>query len=103
MNAAHEAPCALDGPLAAALDLMISVLLQGKLILLITNSDYQYTERMMSFAYDRYLKAEGMQWRDLFDMVSCRASTLHRLLLYCAVVPACREDLQALLLISSAC
>lgn len=55
---------------------MFLVLLQGKLLLLITNSDYEYTERMMSFAYDRYLKAEGMQWRDLFDMVSCRAFTL---------------------------
>ena len=76
VNAAGEAPCATYGPLAAALQLMFSVLLQGKLILLITNSDYQYTERMMSFAYDRYLKAEGMQWRDLFDMVSCRAFAL---------------------------
>lgn len=37
--------------------------------MLITNSDYQYTDRMMSHAYDRYLKAEGMTWRDVFDMV----------------------------------
>ena len=42
---------------------------QGKLLLLITNSDYEYTNCMMKFAYDRYLAAEGMQWRDLFDMV----------------------------------
>ena len=75
MNAANQAQCALYG-LTAALQLRFCLLLQGKLILLITNSDYQYTERMMSFAYDRYLKAEGMQWRDLFDMVSCRASPL---------------------------
>lgn len=27
----------------------------GKQLLLITNSDYQYTNRMMSFAYDRFL------------------------------------------------
>lgn len=40
----------------------------GKLLLLITNSDYVYTNKMMSFAYDRFLP-EGMTWRDLFDMV----------------------------------
>jgi hypothetical protein len=39
---------------------------------LITNSDYEYTNRMMSHAYDRYLEDEGMKWRDLFDMVSPR-------------------------------
>jgi hypothetical protein len=43
---------------------------------------FRYTNCMMSFAYDRYLKAEGMHWRDLFDMVcsdrhvSCSASSL---------------------------
>ncbi|GAX76350.1 hypothetical protein CEUSTIGMA_g3796.t1 [Chlamydomonas eustigma] len=40
----------------------------GKQLLLITNSDYEYTNQMMSFAYDRFLP-EGMKWRDLFDMV----------------------------------
>ncbi len=57
--------------------------MQGKLLLLITNSDYEYTNCMMKFAYDRYLAAEGMQWRDLFDMVSqkrcCVAWLLHLL------------------------
>jgi hypothetical protein len=43
----------------------------GKMLLLITNSDYEYTERMMTYAYDRFLP-EGMKWRDLFDMVSLR-------------------------------
>ena len=43
----------------------------GKMLLLITNSDYQYTERMMSYAYDRFLP-EGMKWRDLFDTVRGR-------------------------------
>jgi hypothetical protein len=43
--------------------------MQGKTLMLITNSDYQYTDRMMSHAYDRYLEAEGMTWRDIFDMV----------------------------------
>lgn len=28
----------------------------GKQLLLITNSDYEYTERMMSFAFNRYLR-----------------------------------------------
>jgi hypothetical protein len=32
----------------------------GKMLLLITNSDYEYTERMMSYAYDRFLP-EGMK------------------------------------------
>jgi hypothetical protein len=32
-------------------------------------SDYEYTQQMMSFAYDRHLPA-GTTWRDLFDMVS---------------------------------
>lgn len=40
----------------------------GKMLLLITNSDYEYTSQMMSFAYDRHLPS-GMAWRDLFDMV----------------------------------
>jgi hypothetical protein len=38
------------------------------MLLLITNSDYEYTARMMAFAYDRFLP-DGMTWRDLFDMV----------------------------------
>ena len=40
----------------------------GKQLLLITNSDYEYTDRMMSFAYNRFLP-HGMKWRELFDMV----------------------------------
>jgi hypothetical protein len=44
----------------------------GKMLLLITNSDYEYTARMMAFAYDRFLPA-GMTWRDLFDMVRRQA------------------------------
>lgn len=41
----------------------------GKKLLLITNSDYQYTNTMMSFAYDRFLPGD-MGWQDMFDMVS---------------------------------
>ena len=40
----------------------------GKALLLITNSDYEYTDQMMSYAYNRFLP-EGSTWRDLFDMV----------------------------------
>jgi hypothetical protein len=40
----------------------------GKQLLLITNSDFHYTDRMMSFAYDCFLPP-GQTWRDLFDMV----------------------------------
>ncbi len=40
----------------------------GKKLLLITNSDYLYTQQLMSYAYDRFLPS-GMKWRDLFDMV----------------------------------
>lgn len=41
----------------------------GKRLLLITNSDYHYTDRMMQHSFDRFLPNE-MGWRDLFDMVS---------------------------------
>lgn len=44
----------------------------GKQLLLITNSDYEYTSVMMSYAYDRFLP-KGMTWRDLFDMVITNA------------------------------
>lgn len=40
----------------------------GKFLMLITNSDYEYTNQMMTYAYDRFLP-EGTTWRDLFDMV----------------------------------
>lgn len=40
----------------------------GKKLLLITNSDYHYTNKMMQFAFDQFLP-DGMSWRELFDMV----------------------------------
>lgn len=55
--------------------LTISALAQGKILLLITNSDYQYTDVMMTYCYDRFLP-QGMRWRDLFDMV-CSAHPSH--------------------------
>ncbi len=40
----------------------------GKKLLLITNSDWNFSAAMMAFAFDRFLPA-GMGWRDLFDLV----------------------------------
>ncbi|KAJ7955338.1 5-nucleotidase [Quillaja saponaria] len=40
----------------------------GKRLLLITNSDYQYTDKMMQHSFNRYLPND-MDWRDLFDIV----------------------------------
>ncbi|XP_020593552.1 cytosolic purine 5'-nucleotidase isoform X2 [Phalaenopsis equestris] len=40
----------------------------GKKLLLITNSDYHYTNKMMHYAFNRFLPND-MGWRDLFDMV----------------------------------
>jgi 5'-nucleotidase len=40
----------------------------GKKLLLITNSEWSYTQHMMSFAFDRFLP-DGMTWRSLFDVV----------------------------------
>ena len=44
----------------------------GKRLLLITNSDWQYTRAMMSYAFDRWLPA-GRGWRDLFDLIIVEA------------------------------
>jgi hypothetical protein len=49
----------------------------GKKLLLITNSDYHYTDKMMQHSFNRFLPND-MGWRDLFDIVS-------RLLLYAAL------------------
>lgn len=40
----------------------------GKKLMLITNSDWPYTRRLMTYAFDKHLP-EGMTWRDLFDLV----------------------------------
>ncbi len=45
----------------------------GKQLLLITNSDWSYTRRMMSYAIDRFCPA-GTNWRDLFDVVIVSAN-----------------------------
>ncbi|KAL3727894.1 hypothetical protein ACJRO7_032612 [Eucalyptus globulus] len=40
----------------------------GKKLLLITNSDYHYTDKMMKHSFNRFLP-NNMDWRDLFDIV----------------------------------
>ncbi len=47
-------------------------------------ADFHYTDKMMSFAYDRFLP-DGMKWRDMFDMVRSPCSNpspSHVVLLY---------------------
>jgi hypothetical protein len=38
-------------------------------LLLITNSDFHYTNKMMNHAFNRFLPND-VGWRDLFEMVS---------------------------------
>jgi HAD superfamily 5'-nucleotidase-like hydrolase len=45
----------------------------GKQLLLITNSDWAYTRRMMAYALDRFCPAAS-SWRDLFDIVIVSAN-----------------------------
>ncbi|KAH7298269.1 hypothetical protein KP509_25G034600 [Ceratopteris richardii] len=40
----------------------------GKRLILITNSDYRYTNKMMQHAFNRFLP-DNMDWRNIFDMV----------------------------------
>jgi len=44
----------------------------GKKLLLITNSEWPYTDALMRYAYDRHLPRGGT-WRDLFDLVMVSA------------------------------
>ena len=45
----------------------------GKKLVLITNSDWSYTSKMMNYVFDRYCP-EDMTWRDLFDVVIVSAN-----------------------------
>jgi HAD superfamily 5'-nucleotidase-like hydrolase len=45
----------------------------GKRLLLITNSEWEYTRHIMAYAIDPHLPS-GMAWRDLFDAVVVSAS-----------------------------
>jgi HAD superfamily 5'-nucleotidase-like hydrolase len=47
--------------------------LAGKQLLLITNSEWSYTQFMMSWSFDRFM-APGETWRDLFDLVIVAAA-----------------------------
>jgi len=44
----------------------------GKKLLLITNSEWGYSDAMMRYAFERFLP-DGMRWRDLFDIVIVQA------------------------------
>jgi HAD superfamily 5'-nucleotidase-like hydrolase len=44
----------------------------GKLLLLVTNSEWEYTRAMMRYGFDRFLP-RGMTWRELFDVVIVQA------------------------------
>jgi HAD superfamily 5'-nucleotidase-like hydrolase len=55
----------LDGDTALAL---LDQKSAGKQLMLITNSEWDYTVAMMTYAFDRFMPA-GRTWRDLFDIV----------------------------------
>jgi 5'-nucleotidase len=44
----------------------------GKRLILVTNSDWEYTRAMMAYAFDRHLP-RGETWRDLFELVMVSA------------------------------
>jgi 5'-nucleotidase len=83
MNAAHlegqlkaeiiadpERFVALDPDLPLAL---LDLKYAGKLLLLVTNSEWAYTRAMMSYALDRFLP-RGMTFRQLFDVLIVQAA-----------------------------
>lgn len=65
--------CLLDDDTAAAL---LDQRLAGKRLMLITNSDWAYTQPMMSYAFDRAASKHlpGATWRDMFDFVVVAAA-----------------------------
>jgi HAD superfamily 5'-nucleotidase-like hydrolase len=40
----------------------------GKRLMLITNSEWSYTEAMMTYCFDRFMP-NGMKWKDIFEIV----------------------------------
>ncbi|OFZ82347.1 MAG: HAD family hydrolase [Bdellovibrionales bacterium RIFOXYD1_FULL_53_11] len=44
----------------------------GKKLLLITNSEWSYTNEIMSYAYDPFMR-KGRTWRDFFDLIIVEA------------------------------
>ena len=55
-------------PLSVFMSSDMRAMLQGKVLILITNSGFEYTDKMMSYAFNSFLPS-GKKWRDLFDMV----------------------------------
>jgi HAD superfamily 5'-nucleotidase-like hydrolase len=53
---------------AEAAQALLDQKIAGKKLLLITNSEWTFTSKMMAHAYDRHLP-EGMSWRQLFDLI----------------------------------
>ena len=47
---------------------LVDQLKAGKRLMLVTNSEWEYTVRIMEYAFDPYLP-EGMHWRDLFEAI----------------------------------
>ena len=47
---------------------LVDQLRAGKRLMLITNSEWEYTVRIMEYAFDPHLPA-GMKWRDLFEAI----------------------------------
>ncbi len=47
---------------------LLDQLYAGRRLMLITNSEWEYTQRMMAYAVDPFLPA-GMNWRDVFETV----------------------------------
>jgi 5'-nucleotidase len=60
----------LDPELAPAL---LDLRHAGKSLVLITNSEWDYTRSMMSYSLDRFMP-KGSTWRDLFDLVIVQAA-----------------------------
>ena len=60
-----EAFVALDADTALALQDQKAA---GRRLLLVTNSEWDYTTAMMAYSFDRFLP-RGTTWRDLFDLV----------------------------------
>ncbi len=65
--------CVVDDEIPATL---LDQRLAGKRLLLITNSEWLYTQPMMAYAFDGALArhAPGTGWRDLFDLVVVAAN-----------------------------
>ncbi|XP_056168708.1 uncharacterized protein LOC115690591 [Syzygium oleosum] len=62
----------------------------GKKLLLITNSDFHYTDKMMKHSFNRFLPNDK-DWRDLFDVVSGSISMTYYLLWLHYIIKSSQE------------